>query len=117
MGDEIFTIMKAGYDLRKSLKPYLKDIFREAHENGSPLMRPMFYEFPEDAACWDLSDQYMFGPDYLVAPILKPDTFERTVYLPAGQWEDIHTGEAFSGGRAVKVHAPLEYIPVFKRKV
>ena len=79
-------------------------------------MRPMFYEFPEDAACWDLSDQYMFGPDYLVAPILKPDTFERAVYLPAGQWEDIHTGEAYTGGRTVKASAPLEYIPVFKRK-
>ena len=116
LGDEIFTIMKAGYDLRKSLKPYLKDIYREAHENGSPLMRPMFYEFPEDAACWDLSDQYMFGPDYLVAPILKPETFERTVYLPAGQWEDIHTGETYTGGKTVKAAAPLEYIPVFKRK-
>ena len=116
LGDEIFTIMKAGYDLRRSLKPYLKDIYREAHENGSPLMRPMFYEFPEDAACWDLADQYMFGPDYLVAPILKPDTFERTVYLPAGQWEEIHTGEVITGGRTVKAAAPLEYIPVFKRK-
>ncbi len=116
LGDEIFTIMKAGYDLRKSLKPYLKEIYQEAHENGSPLMRPMFYEFPEDPQCWDLSDQYMFGPDYLVAPILKPDTFERTVYLPAGQWEEIHTGEAYTGGRTVKVSAPLEYIPVFKRK-
>ncbi len=116
LGDEIFTIMKAGYDLRRSLKPYLKQIFREAHENGSPLMRPMFFEFPEDAACWELSDQYMFGPDYLVAPILKPDTFERAVYLPAGQWENIHTGETLTGGRAVHVKAPLEYIPVFKRK-
>jgi alpha-D-xyloside xylohydrolase len=116
LGDEIFTIMKAGYDLRKSLKPYLKRIYQEAHENGSPLMRPMFYEFPEDAACWELADQYMFGPDYLVAPILKPDTLERAVYLPAGQWEEIHTGEIFPGGRTVHVKAPLEYIPVFKRK-
>ena len=116
LGDEIFTIMKAGYDLRKSLKPYLKRIYQEAHENGSPLMRPMFYEFPEDAACWDLADQYMFGPDYLVAPILKPDTLERAVYLPAGQWEEIHTGEIFPGGRTVKAAAPLAYIPVFKRK-
>ena len=116
LGDEIFTIMKAGYDLRKSLKPYLKRIYQEAHENGSPLMRPMFYEFPEDAACWELADQYMFGPDYLVAPVLKPDTLERAVYLPAGRWEEIHTGEIFPGGRTVKAAAPLAYIPVFKRK-
>jgi alpha-D-xyloside xylohydrolase len=115
LGDEIFAIMKAGYDLRKELKPYLKRIYQEAHENGSPLMRPMFYEFPEDPACWDLADQYMFGPDYLAAPILRPDTFERAVYLPAGQWEEIHTGQTYAGGRTVNAAAPLAYIPVFRR--
>ena len=116
LGDEIFKIMKQGYDLRKQLKPYIKRIFQEAHEDGSPLMRPMFYEFPEDPKCWELSDQYMFGPDYLVAPILHPDTFVRNVYLPGGQWEDIHTGTTYPGGRMVHVAAPLVYIPVFKRK-
>ena len=115
LGDEIFRIMKQGYDLRISLKPYLKAIFREAHENGSPLIRPMFYEFPENKACWDLPDQYMFGPDYLVAPVFTPDTFERYVYLPAGTWQDIHTGETLAGGKTVTAKAPLEYIPVFKR--
>ena len=116
LGDEIFKIMKQGYDLRKQLKPYIKRIFQEAHEDGSPLMRPMFYEYPEDPKCWELSDQYMFGPDYLVAPILHPDTFVRNVYLPGGQWEDIHTGTTYPGGRMVHVAAPLVYIPVFKRK-
>ena len=116
LGDEIFRIMKQGYDLRIKMKPYLTRIFREAHENGSPLLRAMFYEFPADLLCWDLSDQYMFGPDYLVAPILTPDTFERPVYLPAGcRWEEIHTGEVFPGGQMVRAAAPLEYIPVFKK--
>ena len=116
LGEEIFTIMKQGYDLRVKLKPYLSRIYREAHTDGAPLMRAMFYEFPQDRACWDLTDQYMFGPDYLVAPVLTPDTFTRTVYLPAGQWEEIHTGEAYAGGRTVSVPAPLEYIPVFRRR-
>ncbi|MBR6186534.1 MAG: glycoside hydrolase family 31 protein [Clostridia bacterium] len=116
LGEEIFAIMKQGYDLRVKLKPYLKRLYQDAHENGSPLLRAMFYEFPQDHACWDLTDQYMFGPDYLVAPILTPDTFERAVYLPAGQWEDIHTGEQYAGGRTVRVSAPLEYIPVFRRR-
>ena len=107
--------MKQGYDLRISLKPYLKQIFEETHDNGSPLIRSMFYEFPEDEACWDLPDQYMFGPDYLVAPVFTPDTFERNVYLPAGNWQEIHTGESLAGGRIVTAKAPLEYIPVFKR--
>lgn len=117
LGDQVFQIMKQGYDLRKQLKPYLKDIFREAHENGSPLMRAMFYEFPGDTRCWDLADQYMFGPDYLVAPVLSPDTFERDVYLPAGcQWEDIHTGDVYPGGQVIRAAAPLAYIPVFKKR-
>jgi alpha-D-xyloside xylohydrolase len=58
----------------------------------------------------------MFGPDYLVAPILHPDTFVRNVYLPGGQWEDIHTGTTYPGGRVVRVPAPLTYIPVFKKR-
>ncbi len=115
-GEDNFAIMRAHYELRRSLKPYLSQIFREAHENGSPLMRAMFYEFPDDPVCWDLTDQYMFGPDYLVAPVLTPETFRRRVYLPAGTWEEIHTGEILEGGRTIEADAPLERIPVFRRK-
>ena len=114
-GEENFAIMRKHYELRRSLRPYLARIFREAHENGSPLLRAMFYEFPEDAKCWELSDQYMFGPDYLVAPILTPKTFARSVYLPAGRWQDIRTGEILSGGADVTADAPIDSIPVFKR--
>jgi len=114
-GEENFAIMKKHYELRRSLLPYLKKIFREAHENGSPLLRAMFYEFPEDQTCWELKDQYMFGPDYLVAPVLTPRTFSRPVYLPAGKWQDIRTGETVDGGRTVEADAPIDSIPVFKR--
>ena len=115
LGDDMFALMKQGYDLRISLKPYLKRIYQEAHDNGSPLIRAMFYEFPEEEKCWNLSDQYMFGPDYLVAPIFTPDTFERSVYLPEGNWQEIHTGETYAGGQTVTAKAPIHYIPVFKR--
>ena len=88
----------------------------EAHENGSPLIRTMFYEFPEDPRCWETEDQYMFGSEYLVAPILHLNEFEREVYLPAGRWEDIHTGELLEGGRTILAKAPLEIIPVYRKK-
>ena len=114
-GEEIQEIMVKHYRLRKLLKPYLATIFQEAHENGSPLMRAMFYEFPEDPRCWELSDQYMFGPDLLVAPVLTPDTWQREVYLPAGAWEDLRTGEQLEGGRRILAEAPLDSIPVFRR--
>lgn len=64
--------MKKYYDIRISLHDYIKKLYDEASENGSPLIRTMFYEFPEDAACWELKDQYMFGEKYIVAAIPPP---------------------------------------------
>lgn len=79
-------------------------------------MRTMFYEFPEDEKCWELSDQYMFGSRYLAAPILHLNEFERQVYLPAGTWTDIRNGKEYAGGQTVTAEAPIESIPVFRRK-
>ena len=90
---------------------------KEAHETGAPVMRTMFYEFPEDAACWDQEDQYMFGPDLLVAPIFEAKARERKVYLPAGErWRDTNSGLVCDGGQTVTVAAPLDVIPVFCRE-
>ena len=89
---------------------------KEASENGSPVMRTMFYEFPEDEICWELKDQYMFGHDYLVAPVLKAGAKERLVYLPKGSWENFKTKEMVEGGKYVTVAAPIDSIPVFVRK-
>ncbi len=114
-GEDNYRIMRKYYDIRQDMHEYIRDLYREASENGSPLLRTMFYEFPEDAKCWELTDQYMFGPDYLVAPILHPDCFEREVYLPAGTWQLTSTEELFDGGRTVTAAAPLEYMPVFRR--
>lgn len=115
-GKEAFEIMKSQLDLRLSLKPYLERLMKEASENGSPVIRTMFYEFPEDAHCWELTDQYMFGSDYLVAPILHAGERQREVYLPAGSWRNINSGESYSGGQTVVCEAPIEYIPVFFRQ-
>lgn len=114
-GDDNFKIMKKYYDIRKELKPYIKALYNEASTNGSPLIRTMFYEFPEDEKCWDIQDQYMFGEKYLVAPILHLNEFEREVYLPKGNWKLTSTGEEFAGERTVKVSAPIEYMPVFEK--
>lgn len=97
------------------MKPYLKEVMREASENGSPVMRAMFYEFPEDEACWAADDQYMFGPKYLVAPVLWEGMTRRNVYLPAGRWRDLNSGEVLAGGQTVTADAPVEVIPVYER--
>ena len=101
--------------IRLGMKDYLKTIFREAHEDGSTLLRAMFYEFPEDEKCWDTDDQYMFGDEYLVAPIIQLNCFEREVYLPAGKWILTSDDTAYEGGQKVSVKAPIDYMPVLKR--
>nr|AIF26052.1 putative glucosidase [uncultured bacterium Ad_125_D08] len=114
-GEENYAIMRKYYEIRIGMKDYIRELYSEAHANGSPLIRAMFYEFPEDGLCWELEDQYMFGSRYLVAPIFALNQFEREVYLPAGRWRLTGTGEAYEGGRRVRVEAPIEYMPVFER--
>lgn len=112
-GEENYRIMRKYYDIRMELKPYIAKLYEEAHTNGSPLIRTMFYEFPADSKCWEVTDQYMFGSEYLVAPILHLNEFERDVYLPEGSWTDIRDGKVYEGGKTVHVDAPLDGLPVF----
>jgi alpha-D-xyloside xylohydrolase len=114
-GDEAFELMKAQIKKREELKPYISKLMKEASEKGFPLMRTMFFEFPEDKETWNLKDQYMFGSEYLVAPILTINTYEREVYLPNGKWTNINTGKVYEGGKTYTVEAPIESIPVFKK--
>ncbi len=114
-GEDNYRIMRKYYDIRVGMHDYIKSLFEQAHTDGSPLIRTMFYEFPDDPKCWQLTDQYMFGGRYLVAPILRLDQFRREVYLPAGTWTLTSTGEAYAGGQPVTADAPIEYMPVFER--
>ena len=114
-GEENYRIMKKYYDIRIEMHDYIKQLYEEASKNGSPLIRTMFYEFPEDSKCWELQDQYMFGSDYLVAPIFHLNQFEREVYLPAGKWEDTRDHKVYNGGQTITADAPLDSMPVFKR--
>jgi len=114
-GEENYRIMRKYLDIRWGMHDYIKGLYREASENGSPLIRTMFYEFPEDGKCWELQDQYMFGDRYLVAPILRLNQFERDVYLPAGNWRDTRDGKEYQGGQVIHTMAPIDSIPVFER--
>ena len=114
-GEENYRIMKKYYDIRISMHDYIKQLYDEASENGSPLIRTMFYEFPDDKKCWELQDQYMFGSEYLVAPIFHLNEFEREVYLPEGRWEDTRDGKVYEGGQTIRAAAPIDSIPVFKK--
>ena len=112
-GEENYRIMRKYYDKRIAMQDYVASLYAEAHEDGSPLIRPMFYEFPQDAHCWELQDQYMFGSRCLVAPVMELNVFERDVYLPEGKWVREGTDEVLEGGRTIRVSAPMDDMPVF----
>lgn len=114
-GEECFNIMKKYLDVRLSMKDYIAGLMEEASKTGAPLIRTMFYEFPEDERCWDLPEQFMFGGSYLVAPVLELGAREREVYLPAGKWQSLEDGTVYEGAKAITAAAPLDVIPVFKR--
>lgn len=116
-GEEIYEICKRFITVREAMRPYTTELMREAHESGSPVIRPLFYAFPDDDKAWEIEDTYMFGPDLLVAPILYENVREREVYLPEGtQWTNAWTGETLKGGTMVCVEAPLDQIPLFVRE-
>jgi alpha-D-xyloside xylohydrolase len=114
--DEVFEICKKYLLLREKLKPYIAEQMRAANLKGTPVMRPLFYDFPEDKGAWETEDEFMFGPNYLVAPVLYEGKRERELYLPSGaKWTNAWTGEKYEGGRIIKIAAPLDLIPVFTR--
>ncbi|MDR1948263.1 MAG: glycoside hydrolase family 31 protein [Spirochaetaceae bacterium] len=114
--DEVYGICRNYLFLREKLRPYVARQMEAAHKKGTPVMRPLFYDFPADGEVWKVEDQFMFGPTYLVAPVLHEGRRERTLYLPAGlTWTNGWTGETIEGGSTITVDAPLDRIPVFTR--
>ena len=113
-GKDVEKILERYIRIRENMRPYVRDLMRQAHEKGTPVMRPLFYDYPEDAASWDIEDEYMFGPDILVAPVTESRQSEREVYLPKGStWTNAWTGETIEGGVRICVNTPLEQIPLF----
>ncbi|GEM04203.1 glycosyl hydrolase [Halolactibacillus miurensis] len=115
-GEENYQIMKKFIAIREDMRDYTRQLMKEAHKVGAPVIRPMFYEFPDEKEAWDLDTQYMYGPDILVAPIVEAYATERHVFLPKGAvWTDAQTGQVFEGGQWQKVIASIDTIPIFLR--
>lgn len=110
-GERNFAILKDIVRQREKLKPYIIESANNTSKTGEPIMRPMFFDFPEDEVCYTIRDQYMFGRDILFAPIYEQGSTERKVYLPAGEWVRTSTKETFNGGQWLNIRAQLdEYI-------
>ena len=115
-GDKVYEICKKYIGLREAMRPYIRTLMEAAHEKGTPVMRPLFYDFPEDPVCWDNESEYMFGPDILVAPVMEKGQQTKEVYLPSGvKWTNVWTKETVEGGQTVVVETPIDQIPLFTR--
>jgi alpha-D-xyloside xylohydrolase len=116
IGGDTYRHIRACLFLREHLRPYLMAQMKLASEKGLPPMRPVFFDFPNDPKAAEVEDQFLFGPDILVAPILTYEQRSRDVYLPAGsEWTDAWTGKTLAGGQVIKADAPIEHIPVYLR--
>lgn len=116
-GDDNYEIMKKYLFLREGLRPYIRSCMEAASKTGEPVMRPLFFDFPEDKHGWEVEDAYMFGKDVLVAPVMEAGVSHREVYLPFGaSWVEVFTGKKWEGGQVVDAYAPLDVIPVFTKE-
>lgn len=112
--EEAVDVTRTFVNLKKKLHPYLVATMREVTAHGLPMMRPMLLEFPEDPTAWFLDQQYMLGPDLLVAPVLSASG-EVTFYLPDGKWRNYFTNEIVEGGRWFTETHGFTTLPLFAR--
>jgi len=102
--------------LRERLRPYVMEQMAIATDTGLPPMRPLFVDFPSDPVCYQVDDEYLFGSDLLVAPVMDADTAMRNIYLPTNTtWKDAWTDQVYAGGQWLAIEAPLDRIPLFLR--
>jgi alpha-glucosidase len=115
-GEEFTRINRATVEMRYQFLPYLYTLFYEHERTGEPIMRPLWYEFPNDKITYLIDDQYLVGRDLMVAPVVKQGLKTREIYLPAGEnWINWWTGERFEGGKKHTIPTPIERVPLFVR--
>ena len=95
--EECIAIYRKYLNIRYAFAPYMYDLARKMANEGEMMVRPLFYNFPDDEATSDINDEYMLGDDVLLAPILQQGQKARAVYLPKGTWIDYFSGEKLEG--------------------
>ena len=112
----IAPMVKKWWKLRYKLLPYIYEQSKKATHSGYAVLRALIFEHPADKMCWHIDDEYYFGDDFLVAPVMNSED-SRDVYLPEGEWVNFFTGERIRGGQWLKgVKVPLDEMPVYVRE-
>ncbi len=113
-GDEALSNFRKYAGLRYRLMPYIYSEAEYASSMGLPLIRPLVLDF-DDPVVYTIEDQYLFGRDILVAPVLTEGATERSVYIPQGEWVDYWTETVFTGPRWINSPCPADVMPLFIR--
>ena len=116
--EETQRLFVKAIELRKSLQPYVIECSKKVSNEGYTIMRPLVFDFADDVEALKQESEYMFGPKYLVCPVLEAGVSTWKVYLPEneGGWDDFNTGAHFDGGQYLDYDVTLENIPVFIKK-
>ena len=115
-GAEFTKINRATVELRYQFLPYLYTLFYQHEKTGEPIMRPLWYEFPNDKGTYLINDEYLVGKDVLVAPVVREGAETRGIYLPVGaDWIDWWTGERLESGKIHYLKTPIDRLPIFVR--
>ncbi|HET9872187.1 MAG TPA: TIM-barrel domain-containing protein [Propionibacteriaceae bacterium] len=114
-GDVVQGLVREAVQLRYRLLPYIYAAFLEAAATGAPVQRPLVFDFQFDPTVRDIDDEYLFGRDLLVAPVIEAGTTARQVYVPEGIWYDWHTDAEIAGNSFVRTDTPMDQIPLYAR--
>ena len=114
--DSAQAILTDYIHLRYRLLPYIYSVAWNVTHHGDSMMRPLILDFPNDRAVDSIPDQYMFGPQIMVCPVIHPGTLNRSIYLPGqADWYDFWTGQRFPAGKTIEAKTPLNRIPLYVR--
>jgi len=114
-GEENFIRLKRLIMIREKLRPYIQKQFDTASEKGYPLIRPMFFEYPNDEICYTLDSQYMFGDDIIFAPIVNQGQTVKSIYIPDGEWVLTKNNAVYTKG-FYEITANLDEFVAFVKK-
>ncbi|WP_125723675.1 glycoside hydrolase family 31 protein [Flavobacterium ustbae] len=111
--EEVINITRKFVSLRYQLLPYLYTMFWQYIEEGIPMLKPLVYYDQDDTQTHYRNDEFIFGNQILVCPILEPNAVGRRMYIPRGEWYNYWTNELFIGGREIWIDTKFDEIPVF----
>jgi alpha-glucosidase len=114
-GPQWETYNRRAIELRYELLPHIYNAMHETSVSGLPAMRPLMLDYPDDPATYGMDDEYLFGSDLLLAPVLREGAMTRDFYLPRGTWVDVWTGRSYEGGRGHSIAITPGSIPLFAR--